>query len=208
MKENIEENLKKNYFKDAFKSLIGSIIFFSTCYIPLKGIFTEELSIGQFIFTFMIIIIFFILGILTFRSFLSSISNAINLKNSSLYEIFGDSQKIDNIINEMKQNHEYEDNNIIISKEYLLDKKDYRQLVKFDDILGIYESIHKTNNIPDRFSIVIETKYGETFQYNYKKGYHELVEKLIAIISSRSKNAKVGFTKETIDYIEENTIKK
>lgn len=208
MSNNVEKNIQKNYLKDALRDLFYTVIIFATSYMPINILLTENLSIGNSILVITFAVFLIILGLFTLYSTLRNIYLIFNLNETTSYNQENSTGGLNETINEIKEDSIYEDKYIIISKNYIMDKKDYRQIIKFEDILGIYQEVHKTNNIIDRYGIVIVNKYGEYFHYCYPSNCEKLIPKLITIIASKSNNAKVGYNKETFDYIKNNTIKK
>ena len=100
-------------------------------------------------------------------------------------------------------NKVYEDNFIIISNKAISPKKDITKVAALDDVLGIYESIQRTNGIVTSHIIRLELRDGRCVTINVYAKKRETKDNLVLTISNYCHNAKVGYSNETLSYIKE-----
>ena len=126
---------------------------------------------------------------------------------SDIFKKYGTIEELEKILQEIENTIEYQDNQIIISQNYVADKKDYERILAYKDILRVHKLVHKTNFVVDGYSVVITDKYNEEVRYSYSVKEEEKVNELILMIGVKCDNAKLGYTKETAQYVEENKVK-
>ncbi len=125
---------------------------------------------------------------------------------NSVFRKYGGVEKLEAIVEEINNTKEYEDNKMVLSKNYIASKRCYEDIISYDNILLVYKLVHKTNYVIDRYAVVIIDKYNEKVQYDYFRGQEELVDKLILIIGYKSKNAKLGYSPQAIQYVKDNIV--
>lgn len=197
--EEVIENIRKN----SIKSLIGCLFF---------GIFINGIVIMllYFIITegfdtvYFIGLLFVVLAYIIDKRIIELVELIINPLKSDIFKKYGSPEKIKKIIDEIENSKEYEDKNLVISKNYISDKKDYEKIVACKDVLGAHKLIHKTNYVVDYIQIVIIDKYGHQSTYQYIPKEEEKCNKLLFLISQKCKNAEVGYTKREADNIKNN----
>lgn len=140
--------------------------------------------------------------------FIKTIKVVINPLSSDIFKKYGGPENIAKILEEIEETKEYEDKQIIISKNYVSDKKDYEKLIAFDDILAVHKLVHKTNFAIDGYSVIITDKYGHEIKYSYSgsKKDEEKVDYLLLLIGSKSNNAELGYTKGTQEHVKNNRV--
>lgn len=136
--------------------------------------------------------------------FCKSLILVIDPKKSNIFKKYGSIEKLENIMKEIESTIEYEDNQIIISKNYVADKKDFEKILAYKDILRVHKLVHKTNFVVDRYDVVITDKYNFEISYSYPVKDEKKVDSLILLIGSKCDNAKLGYTKESKEHIEMN----
>ena len=151
----------------------------------------------------------FITGILSFLldwSIKDSFLIFINPLRNNIFKKYGSPQEIDNIIENINNSIEYEYHNLIISKQYISDKKDYSKIINCDDVLGIHKIIYKKRKKIIKFKIVITDKWGQESFYEFKKSNEKECDDFIAIICKKCPNAMFGYTNQQKQYILTNKI--
>lgn len=198
MEKNVLRNIRINNLKSA-------IIFFLLGLLPNFGCIA--LSFEDFKENLVMILFFGLMAIFIDWILIKSIVLIINPLKSDIFRKYGSVEEIKKILNEIENNKEYEDNQLIISKNYVADKKDIERIVAYSDILRVHKLVHKTNFVIDRYELVITDKYNSTINYSYPVKDEKTVDNLILLISTKCSNAKIGYSKENARYVKENTEK-
>lgn len=128
----------------------------------------------------------------------------IDPSKSNIFKKYGSVEKLEKIMEEIESTIEYEDNQIIVSRNYVADKKDFEKILAYKDILRVHKLVHKTNFVVDRYDVVITDKYNFEMSYSYPVQDEKKVDSLILLIGSKCDNAKLGYTKEAKKHIEKN----
>ncbi|MBP3501952.1 MAG: hypothetical protein J6K42_00505 [Clostridia bacterium] len=97
----------------------------------------------------------------------------------------------------------FENDFIIISDKAIADKKKYCNIVALNDVLAIYEHITRTNGIVTAHTIQLSSIDGRDIQINVYARKRDTKDDLLLTISNYCPNAKVGFTPETMAYVNE-----
>ena len=140
-------------------------------------------------------------------SFIKSLKMYFHPENIPVFKIFGGEENVVNIINDIEKNPEYNDGKLLINDKYLLPRKEKEDLMKLEDVLGVYIRVHKTNYVIDRYNIVITNKYNESHWATYYPNEKDLLEKTMDVLVLKCKNAKFGYSNETLKHINDNLIK-
>lgn len=162
----------------------------------------EELNIWYIVFLVFV-------GFITFFSLRSMVYYAkivIKPEEAPIFKKYGSPDNVLKILNEIENTIEYEDKNLVISKKYISDKKDYSKIVACNDVLGAHKLVHKTNFVIDYYQIVIIDKYNEEMTYKYGRDDEEKVNQLLILIGSKCKNAELGYTQKEREHIEKNKV--
>lgn len=136
--------------------------------------------------------------------FCKSFILVIDPSKSNIFKKYGSVEKLEQIMEEIENTIEYEDKQIIVSKNYVADKKDFEKILAYKDILRVHKLVHKTNFVIDRYDVVITDKYNYEMSYSYSVQDEKKVDSLILLIGSKCDNAKLGYTKEAKEHIEKN----
>lgn len=190
-------NVRKNEIKIALGTSIPALIFTGI----LIGILSSGEDIGELIFPLLLVGVF---AVLFDYILIKCIVVIIDPLKSDLFKKYGSPEEIAKILDEIDKTKEYEDKHLIISKNYISDKKDYSKIVACDDVLGVHKLVHKTNFVVDYFQIVITDKYGFEITYSYPVKEEEKCDKLLSVIAYKCKNAKAGYTKQEQEHIKAN----
>ena len=135
---------------------------------------------------------------------IGNLTIVINPLKSDIFKKYGSEKDIQSIVNEIKNNIEYQDKRIIISKSFILPIEDVEGLRACKDILGVHMLVHKTNFVTDSYSIVLTDKFNNESQIKYYTNEKEAIDKALLILASKCKNAKLGYNSETFKYVREN----
>ena len=195
MKDDILKNIRKT-------NLISSIWLFILALMPTIGFFYFLIYEG-FESWFMIMFLGFLSGVLLWL-FGTSFQLVIEPRDSNIFKKYGGIENLERIIDEITNTKEYEDDRLIVAKNYVADKKDYEKILAYKDILRVHKLVHKTNFVIDRYDLVITDKYNFQISYSYAVKDEEKVDNLILLIGSKCENAKLGYTKEAEDHIKKN----
>lgn len=191
------KNVRKNEIKKAIANLILAVFFT----IMMMGILSNGEDVIENIFSLLIV------GgceVLFYYEFLMSVILIINPLKSDLFKRYGSPEEITNILDEIENTKEYEDKHLIISQNYISDRKIYSKIIACDDVLGVHKLVHKTNFVVDYYQIVITDKYGFEITYQYSVNEEEKCDKLLMMIAQKCKNAVIGYTKQEQEHIKEN----
>lgn len=96
----------------------------------------------------------------------------------------------------------YENDFIIVSDKAVVDKKNYLNIVALDDVLAVYESIMRTNGIVSSHTITLCPINGRDLGINVLAKKREVTDDLLLTIAHFCPNAKVGYSGETLEYVE------
>lgn len=197
------KNVRKNNLKSAIGGTLLAVIPNGALIAVLYGMMSDGFD-GEMLFIAIIVALFTIpLDIGLYRTW----KVAINPYSSDLFKKYGSPDKLNKILKEIEQTKEYEDKHLVISKNYISDKKDYEKITACDDVLGIHKLVHKTNFVVDYYQIVITDKYGQESTYTYGVKEEEKMHQLMTIIANKCKNAEVGYTSKEQQHIQNNKVK-
>lgn len=194
--------IRKTNLKNALKSLIYVLLINVPLICVIFAIINEGFE-GSMLF---IVLLFGLIAIPIDISFIKMLTLVIKPEKSDIFKKYGGIDKIQKIIDEIEKTKEYEDKNLIISKNYICDRKDLEKIVKCSDVLGVHKLVHKTNFVIDYYKIIITDKYGHETSYVYYRDQDKLCNELLALIGSKCKNAELGYTKDEWDHINKNRI--
>jgi len=195
MKHNITRNIRITNLKSA-------ILCFILGFGPNLGFYfavTEDSSDRL-----IMLVVFGLLALLMDYLFIKCMILVINPYKSNIFNKYGSVERLEEIMDEIEETIEYEDKQIIVSKNYVADKKDFEKILAYKDILRVHKLVHKTNFVVDSYSVIITDKYNFEISYVYPVKQEETVDKLIALIGSKCDNAKLGYTKEAAEYVRDN----
>ena len=130
----------------------------------------------------------------------------INPLKSDVFKKYGPPENVDYIYREIHHTIEYEDDSVIISRNYICNKKSVGEVIACNDVLAICKKAHKRYFIVDYYQIVITDKYGEELCFRYKVNEKRLVDNLVVKLKSKCRNAMVGNNQPVIDHIRRNKI--
>lgn len=196
------KNVRKNNLKSAILGTLFATIPNGILIMFFYGMITDGFD-GEMFFIMLIVGLFTIpMDIGLYRTW----KVAINPNSSDIFKKYGSPDKLNKILKEIEQTIEYEDKYLIISKNYISDKKDYEKIMACDDILGVHKLVHKTNFVVDYYQIVITDKYGQEASYTYKVKEEEKVNQLLMIIGKKCKNAELGYTQREQEHIKNNKV--
>ena len=97
----------------------------------------------------------------------------------------------------------FENDFVVISNKSIVDKRNYRNIVALEDVLAIYEHITRTNGIVTAHTVQLCAIDGRDLQINVYARKRETKDDLVLTISNYCPNAKVGYSLETREYVNE-----
>lgn len=200
----MEEKIIRNVRYNNIKSLI---LFIILGLLPNFGFFYALVGeAGEN--TTLYLIIFGALAVLMDYLVIKILIVVINPLSSNVFKKYGSPKELAKILDEIESTKEYEDKRLIISKNYVMEKKDYESILAFDNVLAIHKEVHKTNGAIDGYSVIITDKYGFETKYSYgsSKKEQDKVDSLIMYIGSKCKNAEFGYTKQAQQHVRNNKV--
>lgn len=196
----IVKNVRKENIKAFLSTLFWGLGFTGMGIMFLIGVIIEEISLlGIIACLFMIPF-----GIFIDCKAIEYLKIVINPLSGPVFKKYGDESKIQEILNDINNNIEYQDRRIILSKQYIMEKNNIESIVPYENVLGVYKSVHKTNFVVDYYKIVITDKFNDSVYITYPRDEEEIMDKVISILALRCKNAKFGYSNETFKHINEN----
>lgn len=97
----------------------------------------------------------------------------------------------------------FENDFIIVSDKAIADKKNYRSIVALEDVLAVYEHITRTNGIVTQHTVQLCAIDGRDLQINVFARKRDTKDDLVLTISNFCPNARVGYSPETWEYVNE-----
>lgn len=192
MKNNILNNIVKNNLKICiYTFIIGAIPTYACIYYLLNSGFEK----------WFLVLLFGAMGSVMIFIFFKSIIVVIDPTKSDIFKKYGGIEEVEKIMNEIENTIEYEDNQIIVAKNYVADKKDFEKIIAYKDVLRVHKLVNKRNFVDVSYSVVITDKYNLNLNYTYPVKEEKKVNDLILLIGSKCNNAKIGYTKEVEEHI-------
>lgn len=195
-----EKDILKNIRKNSIK---GFIVFLIIAIVPHVGIYACLVT-PEYKFFAIILLVFSLLFDYILVKLLITIINPLR---DPVFRKYGSPKKVKEILNELNSNIVYEDDNIIMSKKYIVEKSDFSSLIAFEDVIGVHKLRHQKNFATDYYGVILTDKYGYQHQYTYRVRDEKKCDELLMITASLCKNAAIGYTKQQKQYIKENTVK-
>ena len=211
--EKILNNIKSNNIRRAIRIFFWVIILSGIIIgVPVNMIIScivNSEPVDMNIFEIILAVVFWGLIVMvdffSIKEFIKSVSIIINPLKADVFKKYGSPEKIETILNEIESTKIYEDNQLIISSNYISNKNDYSEIVACKDVLGAHEQVHKTNFIIDYYQIVIIDRYNETIKYTYEKNEKDRVDQILMTIGAICHNAEIGYTKKEWENIRNNS---
>ncbi len=168
------------------------------------GQFQEEFSLFMLIITIGMSVATICIDYITIKSLMVIISPA----SSMIFKKYGNSNEIEKILNKINNNIVYQDDSIIISKDYAMKKNDIESIVSFDNVLAVYKMINKQTGVivSVSYQVAIIDKYNDLISFSYSKDEEEKANEVISILAKKCKNAKIGYSQETLQYVKNNKV--
>lgn len=202
MNNQVLDKIRKTNLKNFLGSLIPALLF-NIPFVMVIYFGIDEGFNGSMIF---IGLLFGFLSVFIDYSLYKTFMLIIHPEKSDLLKKYGDVNKISKILDEIEKTKEYEDKNLVISKNYISDKKDIEKIVKCSDVLGVHKLVHKTNYVIDYYKIIITDKYGQETSYRYGARDEELCNELLTLLGAKCNNAELGYHKDEWDHIKNNKV--
>lgn len=96
----------------------------------------------------------------------------------------------------------FENDYIIVSDKAIADKKNFLSIVAIDDVLAVYESIMRTNGIVTSHTVTLCAVDGRNLEINVFAKNRDAKDELVLTISHYCPNAMVGYSSETMEYVD------
>ena len=201
MKDEIIKKIKAKY--QGFVILFAILLCIS---VPLSVIFTIALIIdGEWHFEgIFVVAVSSILSIYWFFRLRDSIKMMTHPLEGAVFKKYGGIENVVAIINEIENTIEYEDNQLILSKRFLMEKNDYEVLVAYEDILRVHKLVHRTNGIITYYEVTVIDRFDDRIGFIYNKDSEKNVDQILMMLTQKCKRAKLGYTSELFSYIKEN----
>lgn len=129
-----------------------------------------------------------------------------DINNILLFKIFGYPDKMNKILREIDLTKEYSDDDLIISKRFVMGKNDVLNVMYYEDIIGIYTYVISIKNynkiclcIKDKYGRYIELRYGLSLMF--KKNSNNKISKLISKLYYKCPNAVIGRKEKVLEYV-------
>ena len=152
-------------------------------------------------------------GIIIFWLFVQNISAACatlkNVAECRVFRKYGSPDELAQRISEGSLSRLLESNKALVTDSFIMKHKDYETYVPFQSVLLLYRKEHRTNGVLDGIYLVVHDAYGDSFDYPFKLGSkHEDEMQLAAnAIAQSAPNCRLGYTKENLDYVNQNARK-
>ena len=197
----IIKNVRMNSLLDALKLLLPTAVLLAFFLCMVYGAFFYDGFNGKALFLVVVSGLFTIVAVV---AFIKKIILVFKPLRSDVFKKFGDLDKLTQICDELKHTKEYEDNSIVISKNYISHPERINMLIEIEGVLAVHKSVHKTNFFVDYYQVVITDNYGETFNFTYPEDEEEKCLYVLGLLAEKCKNAKFGYTQEAMDYVRNN----
>lgn len=186
-KSEIYESLRSKNLGALLLTALGSFAGIAAVVLAIKG----EINVSEW-YDYLAVILLGGFGIIMLIFLIYIIKGMFTPSKSTLFERFGDAENVSRIISIMNKTKMYEDYNIIVSQDYIMEKDVYGSLLKLDDVRRIYIRVHKVNYVTSEYGLVLCDKYGEV-EYKYERRERPIIEKLIMMLKKRCPTAQFGY---------------
>lgn len=170
----------------------------------LIGFFNSKVELEVWHVIFLIIMLVF--SIFMFREFMNSIiDNYEEYKNPEKNERFlryGSPEKVNRLTNDVLNKPIYNDEKLVFNNKFILEKSDLNSLCALEDIIAIYKFTYKRNGQMSKVGLKYHDKFGKEYAVIYSYLWSDVdLDKVLKYLIPRCKNARFGYTKETLDYV-------
>lgn len=105
------------------------------------------------------------------------------------------------IANQASKDAVYSDSVLSASPNYIISNKDKFVLVSTQEVLCLYQYVHKTNFVVDEVALIVVNKYGEKVTFKYDKRDKDIITDVIVKLKSLCPNAALGYSSNSMNYI-------
>ena len=174
---------KKKYLKYGIACSIFGIIITFICGILWVGVFIAGLTID------------IIPGVMTTTLFtialdwaaIANIKAAIRPFSNNLINKYGSVENIQNILNNIESTIEYEDNNVLLSTNYLMQRSNPESIMSYNSIVSIKKIVYGVQY----YLIIITDNFNYEKSLIYPKTEKETVDKIMSTLSLKCTNASI-----------------
>ena len=103
----------------------------------------------------------------------------------TVFKKYGTVEKLTQILKEIEDNVEYEDKQIIISKNYIADKKNLGKIIEYKDIKDVYKEKRYYRGVHAAYWLTIKDIYYIETRYFYMIKDEDIVNQLVKMIKSK-----------------------
>ena len=179
MEDKILNSIKKSRLKESVSILISMILTLLFIILLSVGLISSSVKGFYFVVALVMLFVVTIVFFLLLRNYLNVIKIAINPLKASVFKKYGDINSIIKIIDEINNTIEYEDNIIVIAKEYIYHKNDYSTILAKKDIKHIHKTLYRVNWMKRAYEVSIVDKYNDVFHYKYHYTKESTVDLII-----------------------------
>lgn len=146
-----------------------------------------------------------LLGWVFGKKFIESLKIALNPRKATVFRKYGDPEEIAERIFTGRETIILEQNQVVITGDYILHRKHYETFVPLADILLVYRKEHRTNGVPDSISLVVHDRYGDSYEYPFKMGKKFAGDMDFAVgeMIKRMPDCRIGYDQENLRYVKE-----
>lgn len=196
------KEIKSAALSRIIKQILYECLFGFIIVATIFGLIGGKLESGYVI----IALIFLVFVIFLFRSILENIiedyNEYKNPQNNSRFLRYGSPDKINKIISEVNNNPIYYDEKIAFNNKFIYIKSDLNSLCALEDIIALYKFTFKRNGQKSKIGIKYHDKFGKEYAIVYSYLFSDVdLDKIIKYLIPRCKNAKFGFTNDTLNYV-------
>ena len=186
--------MQEKIYKELRKKCIYKIIIFGFFSIFFGAILYSSI-IGKEKSTLMGLILFGILvAFLSYKLIKNLIYYLDPTKNPEINE-YGDIEELEDIVEEIFNSVIYDDNHIIISKNYIAPKNSYKNIINLDNVINAYQYIRKTNGLVTSRELVVIDINGKENRYGYNSFDEEKILEALRILSTVRNDIKIGYVR-------------
>lgn len=200
--EIICKKIRSRCFEKIFFWILAIILALLFIGYAIHGVVVEH-SIAMPLFALLLGVGGCIWGIAEIRKSVKTLSDVPNCK---LFRKYGSPESIAQTIAEGAGKSIVSCKQTLLTEQFILKTKDFESFVPLESVLLLYKREHRTNGFLDSVSLVIHDEYGDQFEYPFKLAKKYQGEFNIAgdEIAKHSPNARFGYTKENLKFVEQN----
>lgn len=115
-----------------------------------------------------------------------------NPLKSAVFKKYGGVEKASKLFREIEQSTEFDDGNIIISREYIVNPKNLETLISCAEVSEAHILEYHSSSGIDRYDIVITVRSGSTHYFTYSRGEEVRCEFALDFLQVKCGYARFG----------------